>query len=201
MQGYSFSLAYAEPRSAVPAGVCAANAPAGDAKVDQIVMALLRNGLDAIGDSNATASASIARAFDLLETAWERSDTGTSRPGGDRGALAPWQVKRLATFVDARLDGPISVQQLSAVAKLSPNYFCRAFKSSFGRSPHAYVLDRRLEKARELLLATDEPLSRVALTCGFSDQAHFTRRFRQAMGAPPNAWRRQWLGGRVSAQA
>jgi len=79
---------------------------------------------------------------------------------------------------------------MARVAARSVCYFSRAFKVSFGETPHAYVMRRRVRRAQELMLNSDEPLSHIALACGFADQAHLSRLFRREVGATPSAWRR-----------
>jgi len=73
---------------------------------------------------------------------------------------------------------------------LSNGQFCRAFKSSFGMPAHVYLMHRRIEVAQGLMLRTGAPLSEIALRCGMSDQAHFTRTFRRVVGETPCLWRR-----------
>jgi AraC-like DNA-binding protein len=82
---------------------------------------------------------------------------------------------------------------LAAVARLSVSHFSRAFRVSFGQPPHGYVMSRRIEKAKRLILS-NEPMSlaQVALSCGLSDQAHLSRMFRNLVGESPTAWRRRY---------
>jgi AraC family transcriptional regulator len=105
--------------------------------------------------------------------------------------LAPWQKRKVQEYIQRHLDVPISVQALAKLISLSPGYFCRAFKESFGETPHAFIMRLRIERAQEMMLTTPEPLSQIALACGHSDQAHFSRRFRQQIGETPSAWRRR----------
>ena len=79
----------------------------------------------------------------------------------------------------------------AAVARRSTAHFCRAFRRTFGQTPHAYVTTRRLERAKSLMLESHEQLSVIALLCGFTDQAHLSKLFRQHTGEPPGAWRRR----------
>jgi len=111
----------------------------------------------------------------------------TARPAG----LAPWQASRAAAYVERQLETTIRVVDLARAARLSPSYFSRAFKTTFGLSPQKYVVERRLTRAKRIMLTTNEPLCGIAATCGFSDQAHLSRVFRRRIGAPPNAWRRE----------
>jgi AraC-like DNA-binding protein len=65
------------------------------------------------------------------------------------------------------------VDELAQQLPLSVTYFCGAFKQAFGTSPHEYIIQLRLERARELILTTTDPLGQIAFDCGFGDQAHF----------------------------
>lgn len=111
-----------------------------------------------------------------------------------RGGLAPWQARRLVAHVDANLGEEISIADLATFVNLSASHFCRVFKRTFGLSPHAWLMRRRLETARALMLTTSATLSQIALSCGMTDQAHFTRRFRRAIGETPHVWRRTQRG-------
>jgi AraC family transcriptional regulator len=106
------------------------------------------------------------------------------------GGLAPWRIRRLKAFVEAHLSQPIRVADLSGAVGLSATHFSRAFVRSFGEPPHAYLIRRRIDRARHLMLTSDISLSDLAAACGFSDQAHFCRLFRRHTGRTPAAWRR-----------
>ena len=106
------------------------------------------------------------------------------------GGLAPWQCRKLEKYIQACLEEPIPVKTLAKLVSLSSSHFCRTFKDSYRDSPHAYILRKRIERAKELMLASHEPISQIALACGFSGSAHFANRFRQIVGEPPNIWRR-----------
>jgi AraC family transcriptional regulator len=106
------------------------------------------------------------------------------------GGLAPWQIRTTKSLVSERLAERISVEELADGAGLSASHFARAFKASLGMSPHAFVMQQRLERARALIVGTDMPLCEVALVCGFADQAHLSRLFRRVVGFSPSAWRR-----------
>ena len=106
------------------------------------------------------------------------------------GGLAPWQTTRVERHVDANLTARLSTADLAALVRLSENHFARAFKTSIGCPPHAYVVQRRIMHAKALMIDTDTPLSQVALDCGLADQAHLSRLFRRLVGDTPSAWRR-----------
>jgi AraC family transcriptional regulator len=134
------------------------------------------------------ARATLATASTILQSEIERySDAKRSRTAG----LAGWQIARVRTFIDKNLHRTIHTQDLSAVARRSPAHFSRSFKLTFGEPPHAYVVKRRLEKACHLMITSSASLSEIALSVGFSDQAHLCRLFRQAFGQSPASWRRE----------
>ena len=104
--------------------------------------------------------------------------------------LAPWQALRVRAHVEAALGGDIPVNSLARIARLSSSHFARAFRASFGVTPAAYVVARRVERAKLLMLDTDYALSQISLECGFTDQSHLSRAFRRHVGQPPGQWRR-----------
>ncbi|WP_198670788.1 helix-turn-helix domain-containing protein [Oceanicella sp. SM1341] len=117
-------------------------------------------------------------------------------PAAPRGAragagLAPWQLRRVAGFIEDRLSERITVADLAAQARLSRAQFFRAFTATLGMPPHGYVMARRLRRAEMLMLTTSEPLSRISAACGLADQAHLTRLFRCHAGTTPHRWRRR----------
>jgi len=132
-----------------------------------------------------------------------RSQTGNVRNArlsdGARCPLAPWQLARAARFIAENLAEKISVRDVSVVSSLSPSHFSRAFRSTVGESPYAYIIRCRVERARHLIHATKMSLAEIALDCGFTDQAHLTKLFRRVVGICPGAWRRGQSAGRLSA--
>lgn len=118
-------------------------------------------------------------------------------PAAARGGLAPWQKRKVQGYIENCLDGPLLIEDLAKLVSLSTSYFCRAFKESFGKPPHAYIISMRVQLARKLMLTTSESLSQIALACGLVDQAHLCRCFRQATGMTPGAWRRRHAIGSV----
>jgi AraC family transcriptional regulator len=138
----------------------------------------------------------IERAIALLETEGDPIDFA-ERAGHSlrKPTLAPWQINRVISFIDSNVESTIRIRDLAAVARLSARHFSRAFRSVVGESPYAYVMRRRIERAQQIMLRTDTPLSQVALHCGLADQAHFTRLFRRIVGVSPGAWRR--LNGKI----
>jgi AraC-like DNA-binding protein len=119
-----------------------------------------------------------------------RDRTADGEPGAARCRLAPWQLKRVMRFIDANLGTKVGPQALADVAGLSTSHFARVFRSTVGKSPYAYLLQRRMERAKEMMLETDLPLVQIALDCGLADQAHLTKLFTRVVGIGPAAWRR-----------
>jgi AraC family transcriptional regulator len=138
-----------------------------------------------------TASKAAGRLAALLASAPWRD----GRQAPMRGGLAPWQKRKVQSYIDERLEARVLVEDLAQLVSLSASYFCRAFKATFGETPRAYITKARIQRARTLMLGTSESLSHIALACGLVDQAHLCRRFRQAMGTSPGAWRRSHRPG------
>lgn len=160
-------------------------------KLAATVIKLLADADDVIDRDRNAARACIARASALL-----RDDVRPAHAPAAlvQGGLAPWQISRVKAHVEANLESTLRMRDLAAIARLSTGHFCRAFTRSFGVAPFAYVAGRRLARAQELMLTTDDPLSQIALACGLCDQSHLTRLFRRHVGASPNAWRRRHRG-------
>jgi AraC-like DNA-binding protein len=106
------------------------------------------------------------------------------------GRLLAWQTRRVRDYIDAHIAGPVRVADLCALIDRSEAHFSRSFKRTFGESPHAFVISRRLELAARYMLQTDASLSDIAQRCGFTDQAHLCKHFKQSTGQTPAAWRR-----------
>jgi AraC family transcriptional regulator len=154
------------------------------------IVKLLQTAVREVDTDKEAAKAFIAKASSLLQGQIERSGVATADDQAS-GGLAAWKMREVLRFIDKHLNEPIRVEDLSEVASLSTTYFSRAFRRSFGETPHAYLIRRRVDHARHLLLTSDIALSEVALACGFADQAHLCRQFRHGVGTSPAAWRRQ----------
>jgi AraC family transcriptional regulator len=107
--------------------------------------------------------------------------------------ISGWRMRRLIDFIEAHLDGDLSLEAMAAEVEISPLYLARAFKAAVGQSPHQYVLARRIERAKQLLRNTDTPIVEVALSSGFSSQSHLSNWFLRHVGVSPANYRRQGL--------
>ena len=142
---------------------------------------------ETLRDERGKAAECLLRAEAMLETVEQpAAPAPVTAPRG----LAPWQIRRVLTYVDSNLDTPIRNKDLAAVARLSEFHFNVAFRKSVGHSPHEYIIRRRIERAQGLMLSTEKTLSEIAAECGLADQSHFTRLFRRFVGESPAAWRR-----------
>jgi len=125
-----------------------------------------------------------------------------ARPGSREGAsgLSAARLERVLRYLDANLAGPCSLDELAEAAYLSPFHFSRMFRRSTGKSPHAYLVDRRMERARALLEGTTTPIADIARMVGFRTQSHFTNAFRQVNGIAPGAYRARGRLASISAR-
>ncbi|HEY6645081.1 AraC family transcriptional regulator [Povalibacter sp.] len=107
------------------------------------------------------------------------------------GRLARWQEQRAKELLAANLTRGITLADLAKACELSIRHFTRAFRGSTGMSPHGWLLQLRIEKAKGFLTGSRRMLADIALECGFADQSHFTRAFQRSVGLSPGAWQRQ----------
>jgi AraC family transcriptional regulator len=120
-----------------------------------------------------------------------RLDAGVQHVGAPvRGGLAAWQRRTASTYIEEHLAEQVSLTTLAQLVRLSPYYFCRAFKQSFGVPPHRYHSARRIEHAKILLAKPASSVTDVGLTVGFSETSSFTAAFRKSTGLTPTAYRR-----------
>jgi AraC-like DNA-binding protein len=165
------------------------------APYNSVLVRLLQAANGALDGDPPSARDCLARAMALLGLDTDSDDRmeditrRTDRAWNARGGLTPWQIKNLAEYVDANLSSSLRGADLAQVAKLSGSYFARAFKESFGETPHNYVMRRRVHSAKMMMRNTDQPLSHIAIACGFADQAHFCRYFLRSTGQRPMSWR------------
>lgn len=107
-----------------------------------------------------------------------------------KGGLAAWQQRIVSDYIEERLSEQIPLATLAQLARLSPFHFCRAFKRSFGVSPHRYHTSRRVERAKILLAERKHSVTEVGLTVGFSETSSFTAMFRKFTGQTPSGYHR-----------
>jgi AraC family transcriptional regulator len=152
------------------------------------VIRLLEAAVGQLHEQEHAAQSTLLEAASLLRQQVHPTAAREVRDGGAR--LLAWQARKVRDYIDAHIAGPLPVADLGALIQRSEAHFSRLFKRTFGESPHAFVIRRRLELAAQHMLATDAPLSDIALRCGFTDQAHLCKHFRSVTAQTPAAWRR-----------
>jgi AraC family transcriptional regulator len=108
-----------------------------------------------------------------------------------RRGLAPYQLRRAVEFIHAQSHRDIGLTDIAAATGLSPFHFARMFKASTGLAPHQFLVKRRLERARDLLLSSDQAISEIALEVGFCDQSHLSAHFKRLYGITPKQFIRE----------
>jgi AraC family transcriptional regulator len=115
-----------------------------------------------------------------------------------RVGLVDRRVRRAVELMHARLDRELPLEELAAAAYLSPFHFARLFKKATGASPHAYLAALRIERARQLLAATDLSVTEIGSRVGYQSPSHFGKAFRRATGRAPRAFRAALIAPRAS---
>jgi AraC family transcriptional regulator len=105
--------------------------------------------------------------------------------------LSSSKLRSALDYIQDNLDQSLSLDELARQVGISQYYFCSLFKQSVGVSPWQYVIERRIERAKELLRTSEMSLSEIALLCGFANQNHLNRHFRKLVGVTPKAYRNQ----------
>lgn len=112
---------------------------------------------------------------------------GRSLPSNSR--LATQKLSDAIDYIDTHLSSAIVLEDLASVLNISRYHFCHLFKQSFGIAPYQYILQRRVERAKQLLHRQELSITEIALACGFANQSHFTKHFRQQTGSTPKQYR------------
>jgi AraC family transcriptional regulator len=123
----------------------------------------------------------------LLEHGLSRLKPPHREPGGydlERKAHS-----RVLEYIDDTLDGRLALEELAHVAGMPLLRFLRSFASAAGSTPHAYITERRLQRARRLLRSTDEPIAAIAADCGFTHQSHLGAVLKERLGLSPRQYR------------
>lgn len=107
-----------------------------------------------------------------------------------RGGLTRNNTRRVIEYVEANLGRAVTLRELADVAELSPHHFVRMFKRSLGLTPYQYLLERRVDRAKELLRSKPASLAQVGLSTGFGSQSHFTSTFHRVVGTTPAEFQR-----------
>jgi AraC family transcriptional regulator len=138
------------------------------------LIALLDSAIGQLGQEEA-AHGALRQATSLLRRQMNPHPPEDVSSGKER--LLAWQVRRVVDHIDHHITARVLVADLCALVQRSEAHFSRSFRHTFGHSPHAFVIRRRVELAGQYMVQTDAPLSHIALQCGFVDQAHLAGSF------------------------
>jgi len=115
---------------------------------------------------------------------------GGATPKTLTGGMSGTRLRRVTDYIESNLTEEISLGSLASLAGFSIHHFNDVFKAETGYSPHRYIIERRIHRAKELLLTNDSPIAQIAVDLGFSGQSHFTEHFRKSTGTTPLRFRR-----------
>jgi AraC family transcriptional regulator len=107
-----------------------------------------------------------------------------------QSGLARWRLRRAVEYMDANLLEEIRLGAVAREIGLSPSHFLRAFKASMGLTPHRWLIEQRIHRAKQLMAKHAKPISVAANLAGFATQSHFTKAFRRVTGTTPGHWLR-----------
>jgi AraC family transcriptional regulator len=103
--------------------------------------------------------------------------------------LPQYKLTQVLEYIQTYLDREIKLAHLAALVGMSQYYFCRLFKRSMGVAPYQYMLQQRVERAKQLLKQNELAIAEIALACGFKNQSHLTTIFRKSTGITPRVFR------------
>lgn len=182
--GEQFPLAAASPD-------CGGRSSSLAQQLTSRLLDLLESAERALPRADSVARAHIRAAASLLRGRYAVAPPTSHSARGFRGGMARWQILRVKRYVEENLTCRMTVADIAAQTGLHRSHFSRVFRSVTGESPHSYLVRQRIERAQELMLATERTLSQIALDSGMADQAHLTRLFRRHLGETPGCWRRR----------
>jgi len=104
--------------------------------------------------------------------------------------LSQRQLTTVIDYINTHLNQSLSITELAQQIHLSSDYFIRLFRQSTEMTPHRYIVQQRIDLAKQLLQRSHMSINEIALEAGFANQQHFTRQFRQITGTTPKAFRR-----------
>ena len=113
------------------------------------------------------------------------SSTFTPSITSQNRSLTHTQLQQAIDYIQTYLNRDLSLAELASVIGISPTYFASLFKQAMGISPHQYIIQQRVERAKLMLLRTDLTIADIALQVGFSSQSHLTHQFKRVTGLTP----------------
>jgi len=109
------------------------------------------------------------------------------------GGLPKRKLRRVTEFIDENLDRDLTLLEIAEIAELSPFHFARSFKQATGSTPIQFLMHRRVDLAKQLLVESELPIVEIGLRAGFKNQSHFTTLFRKITALTPKAYRNEHL--------
>ncbi|MEL7043332.1 MAG: AraC family transcriptional regulator [Pseudomonadota bacterium] len=117
---------------------------------------------------------------------------GTAIRSEAKEALSPGMLRRLVEYVETNIAKRVSVEELAELAGFSRSHFSRAFQSGTGEAPQEFIIGRRISRARDLLVETDNSIAEIAARTGFTSHAHLSAAFKKRLGVSPAAYRKSF---------
>ena len=148
---------------------------------------------DEQASSDPSARLFLEQAIDLLCTQLVRGHSSFAAlpdPAPKRG-LADWQVKRVTTYMRSMMEQEIGLDELAALVSLSRFHFCTAFRLATGHTPHQWLTNLRIARAKEMLTDPLLPVTEIGLCVGYQTPSSFAASFRKLTGATPSEFRRR----------
>lgn len=108
-----------------------------------------------------------------------------------KGGLPRYKLNQIVEYIDANLDQDISLTTLAELIDMNIHHFAKMFKQSMGIAPHQYVIERRIERAKQLLANPELSIVEVCYAVGFDNQSHFTKLFRRLTTKTPKVYRNE----------
>lgn len=158
-----------------------------DGRLEAIALMLL----DELNQANAGGQLYVESLTNLLAVHLLRQYAvgGTPRPIHP-GGLPQRQLLSVLDHIHSALETDLKLADLAAIAGVSPFHFSHQFKQAIGVAPYQYVVQQRIEQAKQLLQQTNHSIGEIALLCGFNSHSHLSKQFRQVTGTTPSAYRR-----------
>jgi AraC family transcriptional regulator len=128
--------------------------------------------------------------------AWHSSAAKMPKPTNE--GLSGLRLKQVLAFIEEQLAEDLSLEQIAAAAGVSASHVKAVFRKAMGMPVHQYVIQRRVERAKELLRRDSLSMAEIAAAAGFSHQSHMARHMRRVLGMPPLAMKRLLAGTRAS---
>lgn len=165
---------------------------ARDERIEQIGL-MLKEEVEAeglLGGRLYAESLATALAITLIRDHSSLGRTAAKNAARERaGGLSRRALKDAVDYIGDNLEKDLKLTDIARAAHLSPYHFSRLFKQSTGLTPHRYVIERRVQRAKELLCSSTLPIAEIALLCGFANQSHLNRHFKRMLGVSPKALR------------